>query len=342
MRTRGVSLAMYEKENYEIHHQDLHDSLIELAKQATRSIEIFTPFIKKDTLAKLIEALPNRDFPISVITTWNIKDIASGVTDLEVYPYCKEKGIYLFINNRIHLKTYLVDYGKVLTGSANMTGRGMGLSEKSNYETLVELPAVDSEYLIKLAHIRREAVYVQDPYYEDMAAAVAKYRDKYQSDDLEIQKIQEEIESRIKKDFYLISELPMSKNLKTIFDVVSGRTVGDSEERANAEHDIATYDLDRQKYKDYEEFRAVLKGRFFNHPFIIELCDYVTECKRFGDIRNWVKIHCTNVPIPSSKEVTPNVQALYEWLKDVGSDKFYEMRPNHTQILCPKTGENNE
>ncbi len=333
-----MSLAMSENENYEIHHQDLHETLIKLSKQATRSIEIFSPYIKKGTLARLIEALPNRDFSISVITTWNIKDLASGVTDLEVYPYCKENGIYLFINNRLHLKTYLVDYGKVLTGSANLTARGMGLAKESNYETLVELPTVDSEYLIKLAHIRREAVYVQYPYFEDMAAAVAKYKDKYQSADLEMQKIQEEIESRIKKDSFLISELPMSKNLKSIYDVVSGGRVGDPEERANAEHDIATYDLDRQKYKDFEEFRAVLKSRFFNHPFVIELCNYVTECKRFGDIRNWVKTHCTNVPIPSSKEVTPNVQALYEWLKDVGADKFFEKRPNHTQILCPKTG----
>ena len=229
-----------------------------------------------------------------------------------------------------------------MTGSANMTGRGMGLAKESNYETLVELPAVDSEYLIKLAHIRREAVYVQDSYYEDMAAAVVKYKEKYQSNDLEFTQTQILIESRIKKDFYLISELPMSMYLKSIFDVLGGSTVEDPGERANAEHDIATYDLDRQKYKDYDEFRMVLKDRFFNHPFVIDLCGYVTECKRFGDIRNWVKNHCTNVPIPSSRELNPNVQALYEWLKDVGEDKFYEKRPNHTQILCPKTGEENE
>ena len=103
MRTRGVSLAMYEKENYEIHHQDLHDSLIKLASTATRSIEIFTPYIKKATLVKFIEALPNRDIPISVITTWNLKDLVAGITDLDVYPYCKEQGIFFFINNRIHL-----------------------------------------------------------------------------------------------------------------------------------------------------------------------------------------------------------------------------------------------
>ena len=161
-----------------------------------------------------------------------------------------------------------------------MTGRGMGLAKESNYETLVELPSVDSEYLVSLAKIKKEANYVQDPYYEDMAAAVARFKEKYQSNDSELQKVQEEIESRLKKDYYLISELPMSKNLKTIFDVVSGAGAGDPEERANAEHDIATYDLDRQKYKDYEEFRAVLKGRFFNHPFVIELCNYVTECEK--------------------------------------------------------------
>lgn len=336
-RTWGALLAMYEIDKYEVHHEDLHDSLIALAKTATRSIEIFAPYIKKDTLARFVEALPNRDVPISIITTWKLKDLIVGVTDLEVYPYCKTNGIYFFVNNRIHLKTYLVDYTKVLIGSANMTGRGMGLAKDSNYETLVELPTVPSDYIINLARIKKEASHVQDAYYEEMAAAVARLKPKYQSNDGELNQIQQEIESRVKKDHFLISELPMSMDLKTIYDVLMGKEVEDPAERINAEHDIATYDLDRQKYKNYEEFREVLKARFFAHPFVLELCGYVTECKRFGEIRQWVKNTCTNVPIPYSKEVTPYVQALYEWLKDVGSDKFYEKIPNHSQLLCPKT-----
>ncbi len=335
-------LVMYEKETFEIHHEDLHDSLIALAKTATRSIEIFAPFIKKDTLTRFIEALPNRDVPISIITTWKLKDLLVGVTDLEVYPYCKSQGIYFFVNNRIHLKTYLVDYTKVLIGSANMTGRGMGLAKDSNYETLVELPTVPSDYIINLARIKKEAAHVQDAYYEDMAAAVGRLKSKFKSNEVELNLVQAEIESRVKKDHFLISELPMSMNLRTIYDILAGNVVEDPAERINAEHDIATYDLDRQKYKNYDDFREVLKGRFFNHPFVLELCNYVTDCKRFGEIRQWVKNTCTNVPIPYSKEVTPYVQALYEWLKDVGSDRFYEKRPNHSQILCPKTGDEND
>jgi hypothetical protein len=262
--------------------------------------------------------------------------LVSGATDIELYDYCKEKGIYLFVNNRIHLKTYLVDYMRVLTGSANLTNRGMGEAQESNYETLVELPNVTSEYLIKLARIKGESIYVQESYFEDLKNAMLELKEKFKSNESEFESKQREIDSRSKKDFYLISELPMSKNLNAIYSVLKGCRVEDLCEKANAEHDIATYNLDKIEYADYEEFRCFLRDRFLAHPFIKDLCDYVTECKRFGDIRNWVKNHCTNVPIPSSKNVTPNVQALYEWLKDVGSDRFYEKIPNHSQILCPK------
>ena len=52
----------------------------------------------------------------------------------------------------------------------------------------------------------------------------------------------------------------------------------------------------------------LLKKKFFEHPFIQRIAQFLTPCGQFGEIKQWIQDNCTDVPIPSRRELTGNVQ----------------------------------
>ena len=116
-----------------------------LFAEAENEIVIISPYIKVKVLSQI---LPNKDVPVTVITSWKISDMLFGASELGLYTFCQERGISLFLNNRIHLKAYLCDWEKCITGSANTTSNGMGLSHNYNYELNVEHHTIDKDTLL--------------------------------------------------------------------------------------------------------------------------------------------------------------------------------------------------
>src|SRR5690554_5808014 len=91
-----------------------------LAESTT--VTLFTAYLKVSELEKL-----NREEKIRrIIVRWEIKDLCLGVSDLELYDYCREKKISMYRNTRLHLKTFLNEKNSIFFGSANVTNRGIG------------------------------------------------------------------------------------------------------------------------------------------------------------------------------------------------------------------------
>lgn len=116
--------------------------LISLCHQAKDEVLLVAPFIKVDTLSKIFASIPPGVEKITVITRWISKEIATGVSDLEVFDFiAKKKNACLYLHPCLHAKYYRAD-NKCLVGSANLTATALAWCSVPNIELLVE---VDSE-----------------------------------------------------------------------------------------------------------------------------------------------------------------------------------------------------
>lgn len=92
-------------------------------------IFLYTPYIQTKIFAQLVKNIPNK---IIIITSWKPNDLLSGSSELELYPFCKENKITLYVNDKIHLKVYSVNLESAIITSGNISNRG--LMPGGNYE----------------------------------------------------------------------------------------------------------------------------------------------------------------------------------------------------------------
>lgn len=318
-----------------VYFSKLHETLLFKLQGAVHYVTLYSPYIKKEVVGRLISNVGS-DVKIQMICSWKIEDLAKGVSDIEVYHLLKEEGHHLFYCPSLHLKTYLFDDKHLLTGSANLTSKGLGICEDTNLETLVEVDPIPNDYAIYLKKILKNSFLITDKIYNQIAEIVSGFSEKNDFDPTELKELEKNFREVImEKDYFLISELPMTNSPKELYMEILN--INDSSVvKPVVAHDIALYSLGQQEWDNAEAFESYLSGRFFSHPFIVKLCSFIDRPRRFGEFKEWVQTHCTNVPVPSRRELTENVQILYGWLKTLGKDKFEYSRPGHTEILEPK------
>lgn len=284
----------------------------------TKNIEhvfLYVPYIQTKILAKLVENIPNK---IIIITTWEPNDLLSGSSELELYPFCKEKKITLYINNKIHLKVYSIGLKSAIVASGNISHNG--LMPGGNHECGAFVDKLSNADRLYFEKIRNNAKLVNDEFYEPL---LEWYKKQSKEIPKEI-KLEDIISIPVKSNF-LISALPMTKD---VYDLVRGyekinsglEPSQDSETSACIYHDLANYNIDLGLTK--EEFLKKLKIQFFSHPFIQKIDEFIDPEAYFGRIKEWVQVNCVDVPIPSRRELTGNVQVLYDWFEKLGDGKY--------------------
>jgi len=296
--------------------------------QAKKDDQIFlyVPYIKTKILSKLIEDIQNK---ITIITTWHPNDLLAGSSELELYTFCKENNITLYINNKIHLKVYSINLESGIIASGNISHNG--LMPHGNYEVGAFLEKFSSEDRLFFEKIRKEATLVDDEIHQQL-------QEWYEKQTKEIPKEikLEDIISIPKKDNFLISALPMTRDVNDFVEGYEKITLGlepseDAETSACIFHDLANYNIEPGLSK--EEFLKKLKIQFFAHPFIQKIDEFINPEAYFGSIKEWVQSNCTDVPVPSRRELTGNVQVLYDWFEKLGDGKYVKDRPNYSERL---------
>ena len=285
------------------------------SNQNERVVFIFVPYIKTKILEKLISDVKSK---IVIITTWNTNDLLSESSELELYPYCKENNITLYINNKIHLKVYSVGLESAIVATGNISNNG--LMPNGNYECGVFVKKLSNEDKLYFEKIRKESKLVDDNMYKKLTHWLEQQTK-------EPRKVNEfdDIVGILEKDHFLISVLPMTKD---VFDLVEGyeklnlgsEPSGDEETSACIYHDLANYNINLGLTK--EKFLEELKIQFFAHPFIQKIDEFIAPEAYFGKVKEWVQNNCTDVPVPSRRELTGNVQVLYDWFEKLGDGKY--------------------
>jgi len=304
---------------------DLYETMFAFCEKAN-NLFIYVPYVKLASLESILEKAGNCK---ALFVRWETKDLITGASDLSIYPYCKQRGIALYRNKRIHLKAFVEDYKSCLLGSANISGRALNSPESGNYnyELATIVDSLNIEDRLYFSIIEQESILVTDDIYEQF---LSQLPEKIEAFPLESD-FQININSPL-QDF-LISSLPLTYSLNTLYRVYESKEFINDVEMNCATHDLALYKLPFGLPID--EFKQQLKAAFFSHPFIIAFLEKVGERNEiyFGEAKAWIHEHCSNVPLPRKWEITENIQILYQWLISL-SDGLYEVdRPSHSERL---------
>ena len=121
-----------------------------LLEKAEHRVLLCAPFIKAKVLQTILAVVPD-SVPVQIITRWRANEVASGVSDLDVFHIVRKRpNTELRLLDALHAKLYLADE-ECLLGSANLTGSALGWSKLSNVEILVAARSTDSdvEFILK-------------------------------------------------------------------------------------------------------------------------------------------------------------------------------------------------
>lgn len=309
----------------------IRDYLVDGSKTG-REVFVIAPYIKAQTLDDLLYGIESE---IIVVTSWKKADLRTGASDLDVYKICEKHGAALYIHPNMHLKAYSVDLDSVILATANVSENGMGrkIPPVRECATLIRrLSSSDHMYLQSILH---EAAHVDDRLYE-------KYNDWLSSQEMVAPtEGDDDPIGAPDADPFLTSSLPMTYSVDDLLDcyhkIGRGETIQDSEMRNCAFHDLQNYSLKTGLGDD--EFIKSLRTAFFTHQFIAALDAEIpgTPGIRFGYAKEWVQTNCTDVPVPSRRDLTGNVQVLMSWFESLGEGKYVIHTPgSHSQHLYHK------
>ena len=291
----------------------IREYLAECPKDET--VFLFVPYVKTSVLEALLENTKGR---VVLVTTWNPSDMLSGASDLSVYQFCMNNGIALYVNENMHLKVYSVGLESAILATGNISQRG--LMPGGNYEAAAKIERLTNEDRLFFSHIRNEARLVDDNMYE-------KLMDWYNKNKTEIPELPRlsDIVPESKKDDFSVASLPMTSSVDVLVSGYAKMSHGlePSENKETAAcifHDLATYSIP-MGLSDIE-FRQELSNRFFDHPFIQRMAKFISPEAYFGRLKEWIQNNCTDVPIPSRREITGNVQVLLEWFVELGDGRY--------------------
>lgn len=266
-------------------------------------------------LEKLLDKLPNE---IIIVTTWKPRDIQSGSSELSLYPYCREHKITLYVSPNIHLKVYSVGLDRAIIATGNVSKRG--LMPDGNYEVGANIEHLNNEDRFVFEKILQEARLVDDAMYDALT-------EWHKNNKMEIneQPRFEDIVPAPQKDDFSISALPMTRTVDELISGYARITAGhvpsdDYETAACVFHDITNYGISDNLSES--EFLKELTASFFVHPFIQKIDEFIDPEAYFGRIKEWIQANCTDVPVPSRRELTGNVQVLLEWFEKLGNGKY--------------------
>lgn len=287
-------------------------------------IVLFSAYIKVSELEKINHLTRIQQ----IIVRWEVKDLCLGVSDLELYQYCKTNNIKLFRNTRIHLKAFWNQGTTLFFGSANVTNRGLG--EKGNLELNGIQENMSFDDVLYLNSIIAQSEYVTDELFQTLEGLVTE---------IELPTIvYPEIPTDKKEvDYFLLSQLPMTQNVGQLFNIYNGMPVINEEEMNCAAHDIALYQVP-SKLK-FEEFEAYLMCQFNQHPFVVAFKEHIKNQYRqslnYGGVVQWIVENTTTVPTPLRWEIKEQqiVNTLYDWIVLFDGDFGWSVPGARSQVI---------
>ena len=124
-----------------------------LVQGASRRVVLCAPFIKSKVLSTVLGVIPP-NVHVQIVTRWSPIEIATGVSDLEVYDVANDRqNTELRLLEELHAKIYIAD-DQCLVGSANLTARALGWAEVHNIELMIQTDTSNPSVVFLLRHLK--------------------------------------------------------------------------------------------------------------------------------------------------------------------------------------------
>jgi HKD family nuclease len=288
-----------------------------------------SPFIQRHTIDRLLRDLSWASGAM-VITRWGASDIASGVSDIEVFPLLAGKGISMRIQESLHMKMFLFEDGSAVVSSANITDSGLGINERFNLElgVVTQLSNCDS---VRVASLITSAVQVT----EDVYRRAKKYVSENSVDAPQLPplKLVQLDNGNLANE---CGSLPPLSGVEALWLVYNSATTG-SKPAADLPLSVALEDLARFKLEPHlsrSEFDAMLRDHVQALPIVGWLLEGLArgDTYRFGEVVDKMQSLLKPSTSLDRKTLKAYARSLYDWLPWIDS-KVYWDRPRHSMIL---------
>ena len=154
--------------------QPVGELLVEWARSARHELLLVAPYIKLRALGRVLEVC-SPTIPVRVVTRWQLHELASGVSDVEIWPLIANRpASSLWLQPSLHAKYYRID-DRWAVGSANLTGAGLGWSAPVNLEILVDATNIPDLSASFEEELFRGATSVDDAMYKEVLSALSAF-----------------------------------------------------------------------------------------------------------------------------------------------------------------------
>lgn len=288
--------------------------LADALSSAEQEVIVLSAFVKLDALKWLIET--SRTSNLKIVSRWQPSDLAAGVSDLECFYLCDEANIPFGISRNLHGKVYIVDF-KIFIGSANLTSKGMSLSDFENDEfgTGFEYGHTEKtkvrDYLGSVNWLDRDTV-------ESMADFLASAeREKSANPNEWPQHISEQL--RTQPIGVWFHDLPMCS---------LDQLLTQSAEPSAIEHDLDCLRSTKDAGED-----ELLKGFMSSKVcFWLETQLHDYGDLSFGKVTSLFHNQLLDDPMPYRKSIKDGVVNLFDWASRCNT-KFEVARPHYRQVI---------
>ncbi len=284
---------------------------------------LVSPFISVALLESLIDRHPVR----AVYTSWRADHLLSGHSSLALYPLLRSRGINLVICDRLHAKIVTSgDFSSSLLGSANLTRRGLGLSDTSNLEAVVLFEEDADSVRAIVSSIMVAGRLVDDATYE----VYMHWLEQHEHERTKPSVVSGPLLPASTQGPWLLAQLPASASPRLLWDAVNL----DQSSDPITVHDVMLLggNLVGSRRDALDRMRASLNlNPFFQ--FLVEQIRSTPQGIHFGGMKLLVQSHCANVPTPHRRDLTELTQNLYRWIVDLYPETFEVVRPKWSEVI---------
>lgn len=296
---------------------EFRDTLSRHLSGASDSIVILSAFTKLRALEWIIGKSGTKS--ISVVARWLPGDLISGVSDIDCYNLCREHDIKFGISLGLHGKVYCTD-GQILIGSANLTSRGLALSEYHNDEFGYCFAAGDAD-VTKLKKYLETVTWLDDQLFTNLVNELEKLQN---GSPVQQPNWSAELLTKLTRpvEFLWVHEMPFSEPQYFV--------TNQNRKEESVVHDLELFGLSPGTLSIGD---AV--DRFQTTKAFRWLCETIGRqgSISFGGLTQALHTAILDDPTPYRTEVKHLVARLFDWAENC-PDIFAISRPRHSKIIA--------
>lgn len=284
----------------------LGSQMLELCSFAKQELWLVAPFIKKVTLAQLLNQVNDGVF-IKCVSRWRPEEIVVGATDIEVRLLLKQQlKSTLLLKDDLHAKYYRSDEW-CLIGSANLTQSASGWSNAPHLELLFLVLAQESILQSLEQELIQGCITVNDSVDEQVKLSVEAVRNEISK----FNPIKAMLPNGELSPINITTRLPKLLILEyPYFAYVGEKDKLTSASRESAQSDLAVL----QVLSSFAEraFNAYVSSVLIQMPIIQQIDEIAKQPQRFGAVTQFLaSLPCAITP---DFDVKHTWQTLMRWL----------------------------